>query len=130
AVIECFKRSAEARAAYLRTYGLSGDGPSAPAQQPASAPTEAKSNDVDEIALVQAGRLFEIPVKINGAITLNFIIDSGASDVQIPFDVFSTLVRANTIQKDDLTGEQTYVLADGSKQKAPKFLIRELKIGN
>src|SRR5207248_1991006 len=79
---------------------------------------------------VQAGRLLEIPVRINRAITLNFIIDSGASDVQIPFDVFSTLVRANTIEKDDIIGEQTYILAGGSKQKAPKFLIRELKIGN
>ena len=118
AVTECFKRSAEARAAYLRTYGLSGEARSAPVQQPASTPTEAKSNDVDEIALVQAGRLFEIPVRINGAITLNFIIDSGASDVQIPFDVFSTLIRANTIEKSDLIGEQTYVLADGSEKES------------
>jgi hypothetical protein len=45
-------------------------------------------------------------------------------------DVFSTLVRASTIAESDIIGEQTYVLADGSEQKAPKFLIRKLKIGN
>jgi predicted aspartyl protease/uncharacterized protein YecT (DUF1311 family) len=129
-VIECFKRSAEERASYLRSYGMSGSVASTAAAQPSSAPSESKTSDIDEVALVQAGQLFEIPVRINGAIILNFIIDSGASDVQIPFDVFSTLVRANTIEKSDLIGEQTYVLADGSKQKYPKFLIRELKIGN
>jgi predicted aspartyl protease len=129
-MIECFKRSAEARAAYLRTYGVSGSAASSSAAPPSTAPTQVTTSDVNEVALVQSGRLFEIPVQINGAITLNFIVDSGASDVQIPFDVFSTLVRANTIEKADLTGEQTYVLADGSKQKYPKFMIRELKIGN
>jgi predicted aspartyl protease len=128
--IECFKRSAEARANYLRTYGVSGNATSNFAAPPSTAPTQVRTSDIDEVALVQSGRLLEIPVQINGAITLNFIIDSGASDVQIPFDVFSTLARANTIEKADLIGEQTYVLADGSKQKYPKFLIRELKIGN
>lgn len=127
-VIQCFKRSAEARAAYLRTYGLSGS--AADLAQPSIAPSEVQASDIDEVALVQSGQLFEIPVRINGAITLNFIIDSGASDIQIPFDVFSTLVRANTIVPSDLIGERTYVLADGSKQKSEKFLIRELKIGN
>lgn len=129
-IIECFKRSAEARSRYIRAYGLSGNVATASAGQSTPAPIAAKPSDVDEVALVQAGRLFEIPVRINRAITLNFIIDSGASDVQIPFDVFSTLVRANTIQETDLSGEQTYVLADGSKKKSPKFVIRELKIGN
>lgn len=128
-MIECFRRGAEARTAYLRTYGSSGEVPTAPAIQSASASIE-KGPDVDEVALVQTGGVFEIPVRINGTITLNFILDSGASDVQLPFDVFSTLVRANTIKETDLIGESTYVLADGSKKKAPKFLIRELKIGN
>ena len=129
-MIECFRRAAEARAAYLLAYGISGDEPGIPAAQATSAPTDTKRSDADEVTLVQAGGVFEIPVRINGAITLNFILDSGASDVQIPLDVFSTLVRANTIQKSDLIGESTYVLADGTKKKALKFLIRELKIGN
>lgn len=124
-VIECFKQAAERRAGYLRDYGI----PSNFAAT-SSATAIPVTSDVDEVALVQAGGLFEIPVQINGAITLNFIIDSGASDVQIPFDVFSTLIRANTITKGDIIGEQTYVLADGSNQKAPKFLIRTLKIGS
>jgi predicted aspartyl protease len=112
--------------------GIANDASSAEYERKAAevAKTGMRQSDVDEVALVQAGGVFEIPVRINRAITLNFILDSGASDVQIPFDVFSTLVRASTIKEHDLTGEATYVLADGSKKKAPKFLIRELKIGN
>ena len=32
-----------------------------------------------------------VPVAINRAITLNFVIDSGAADVSIPLDVFSQI---------------------------------------
>jgi hypothetical protein len=34
-----------------------------------------------------------VPVEINGKITLDFTIDSGAADVSVPADVFSTLTR-------------------------------------
>ena len=41
----------------------------------------------------QGGGTYVVPVLINKAITLNFVIDSGASDVSIPADVVLTLVR-------------------------------------
>jgi clan AA aspartic protease (TIGR02281 family) len=72
---------------------------------------------------------FVVPVQINGAITLDFTVDSGAADVTVPADVFSTLIRTGTISDDDITGEQTYVLADGSKGKSVTFTIRSLKVG-
>ena len=37
-----------------------------------------------------------VPVQINGAITLDFTVDSGAADVSVPADVFSTLARTET----------------------------------
>lgn len=129
-VLECFKRSAESRADYLRAYGLSGGAASTSPGQRSTTPSQVQASDISEVALVPKGQVFEIPVQINGAITLPFIIDSGASDVQITLDVFSTLVRAKTIVEDDIIGEQTYVLADGTKQKNPRFLLRELKVGN
>lgn len=45
-------------------------------------------------------------------------------------DVFSTLLRGNRIIPTDLIGKRKYVLADGSTQDDPRFLIRELKVGN
>jgi hypothetical protein len=45
------------------------------------------SNDAEGIPLLVQGGTFVIPVQINGQITLNFTIDSGAADVSIPADV-------------------------------------------
>jgi clan AA aspartic protease (TIGR02281 family) len=83
-----------------------------------------------EVQLKKQGGTFVVPVQINGAITLDFMVDSGASDVSVPADVFSTLTRTGTIKDIDITGEQTYVLADGSKTQSVTFTIRSLKVGD
>jgi hypothetical protein len=70
------------------------------------------------------------PVVINSAIKLNFVVDSGASDVNIPADVFSTLVRTNTVTQTDITGFRTYKNADGEVLQSKTFVIRALKIGS
>jgi hypothetical protein len=51
------------------------------------------------VPLKTAGGVFVVPVEINGTVTLDFAIDSGASDVNVPADVFSTLKRAGTIKR-------------------------------
>jgi clan AA aspartic protease (TIGR02281 family) len=83
-----------------------------------------------EVPLKKQGGTFVVPVQINGAITLDFTVDSGASDVSVPADVFSTLTRTGTIKDTDIIGEQTYVLADGSKTQSVTFRIRSLKVGD
>jgi clan AA aspartic protease (TIGR02281 family) len=70
-----------------------------------------------------------VPVEINGTLKLDFAIDSGASDVSVPADVFSTLKRTSTVKESDLIGQQSYVLADGSTTQSSIFKIRSLKIG-
>jgi clan AA aspartic protease (TIGR02281 family) len=83
-----------------------------------------------EASLKKKGGIFVVPVQINGAITLDFTVDSGATDVSVPADVFSTLARTGTIRDSDIIGEQTYVLADGSKSQSVTFTIRSLKVGD
>ncbi len=83
-----------------------------------------------EVSLKKEGGTFVVPVQINGAITLDFTVDSGAADVSVPADVFSTLARTRTIKDLDIIGEQTYVLADGSKSQSITFTIRSLKVGD
>jgi predicted aspartyl protease len=82
------------------------------------------------VSLKKEGGAFVVPVQINGAITLDFTVDSGAADVTVPADVFSTLARTGTIRESDIIGEQTYVLADGSKSQSITFTIRSLKVGD
>jgi clan AA aspartic protease (TIGR02281 family) len=92
---------------------------------------EAPSNTTRiEIPLKPLGGTFVVPVFINGAITLNFVVDSGASEVAVPADVVGTLIRAGTIEKSDITGKQKYMLADGSISPTVTFIIRSLKVGD
>jgi clan AA aspartic protease (TIGR02281 family) len=81
------------------------------------------------VPLKMDGGIFVVPVEINGAMTLDFVIDSGAADVSVPADVFSTLKRAGTISELDVIGRQTYVLADGSKSQSATFTIKSLRVG-
>jgi clan AA aspartic protease (TIGR02281 family) len=75
------------------------------------------------------GGTFTVPVSINGKLTLNFVVDSGAADVSIPADVASTLMRTGTLAAGDFLGNQTYVLADGSTVPSQTFRIKSLKLG-
>lgn len=82
-------------------------------------------------ALMKKSRgTYVVPVTINNAITLDFTVDSGASDVTIPADVVLTLIRAGTIRSTDFIGEKIYVLADGARVKARTFRIRSLMVGD
>jgi predicted aspartyl protease len=84
----------------------------------------------EEVKLERQGGTYAVPVLINRAITLKFVLDSGASDVLIPADVFLTLLRTGTVSESDFLGSQVYSLADDSKLKGTRFIIRELKVGD
>ena len=83
----------------------------------------------ETVPLRKQGGTFVVPVLINDRITLDFTVDSGAADVSIPGDVFSTLIRAGTVQQSDMLDEQSYRLADGSEQRSQRFRIRSLRVG-
>ena len=82
------------------------------------------------VPMQRRGGLYVVPVLINDAITLDFIVDSGASDVRIPADVVMTLMRTGSLTASDFLGQKTYVLADGSTVPSQTFRIRSLKVGN
>jgi clan AA aspartic protease (TIGR02281 family) len=79
---------------------------------------------------MSGGGTFLVPVEINGRITLEFTLDSGASDVSLPSDVFTTLKRTGAVKESDVVGQRTYVLADGSETQSDTFTIRSLKVGD
>ncbi|HEV3176139.1 MAG TPA: retroviral-like aspartic protease family protein [Stellaceae bacterium] len=95
---------------------------------PAPMPTNAAA--IDTIKLEQGNGTFLVPVQVNGRLTLNFVLDSGAADVAIPADVVQILTRAGTISNSDFIGTKTYVLADGSKLPSEAFIVHELRVGD
>jgi regulator of sirC expression with transglutaminase-like and TPR domain len=102
---------------------------SVPAKQP---PSERASVILGQtvVPMVPEGGTFLVPVRINDQITLNFVIDSGASDVSVPADVVMTLLRAGTITNSDFLGTQEYRMANGKTVPSQQFVIRSLKVGD
>jgi hypothetical protein len=82
------------------------------------------------IQLQRQGGIYVVPVRINNAITLNFVLDSGAADVLILADVVLVLFRTGTVASRDFVGARTYSLADGSELASDRFILRELKVGD
>jgi clan AA aspartic protease (TIGR02281 family) len=98
---------------------------------PSVSPLDSQESSSGEEVLLKENRgIFVVPVEINGAMTLDFALDSGASTVTIPTNVYNTLVRTGTINETDIIGQGTILLADGSKSKLPVFRIRSLKVGD
>ena len=50
-----------------------------------------------EVRLTEQNGIFRVPAQINGQLTIDFIVDSGAADVNIPADVLMTLYRTGTV---------------------------------
>lgn len=74
--------------------------------------------------------VYQMPIRLNGAITLDFVLDLGAADVLVTPDVFSTLKKAGTISDSDYVGNDHYQLADGTIVESKVFLMKSLQIGS
>jgi hypothetical protein len=86
--------------------------------------------DQNAIKMEESGGVYVVPVRFNNSLTLDAIVDSGATDVSIPADVILVLMRTKTVTQADFLGQQTYVLADGSMVPSQQLLIRSIKVGS
>ncbi|HWE47531.1 MAG TPA: retroviral-like aspartic protease family protein [Caulobacteraceae bacterium] len=87
-------------------------------------------NGVSEIKLERADGALYVPVMVDNALTLKFVVDSGATDVTISSDVAQTLTRMGKLTRGDYLGHAEFVLADGSHAPSQLFIIRSLKVGD
>jgi hypothetical protein len=94
---------------------------------PDAGPTAETSQDVVQLELHNG--VFAVPVIINGAIIIPFVLDSGSADVQLPAEVVLTLIRTGTLSEQDFIGASSYVLANGTTLRSPRFRIREMRVG-
>jgi hypothetical protein len=82
------------------------------------------------VPLTKRGNAYEISVKLNNSLIIDFLLDTGADEVFVSEDIVRTLIRTKTINEDDFLEGKEYTLADGSKVRSPRFIIRELAIGD
>jgi clan AA aspartic protease (TIGR02281 family) len=100
---------------------------SAPAP-PVSPPAEAASAG-GEIALERDGQNYYVPVRVNGATTVKFVVDSGAGIVMLPSDLVDTLTKSGAIASTDQLGRSYFIAADGRRHKAARLMLRQLDVG-
>ena len=82
------------------------------------------------VPMTKDGGVYVVPVSANGSAPFVCIVDSGASDVNIPESVFRKLVRAGSVTEADYVGTQDYTLADGSSSRGRTYRIKSLKVGD
>jgi clan AA aspartic protease (TIGR02281 family) len=79
------------------------------------------------IKMKNVNGVFQIPCKING-IPLNFIFDTGASEVSISITEAKFLIKQDLITKNDLLEKSDYRTADGSIVEGMKINIKTIDI--
>jgi clan AA aspartic protease (TIGR02281 family) len=84
----------------------------------------------EEIHLEKRNNAYYVPVRINNAVTIPFVLDTGASDLAIPADVALTLVRAGALNRSDVLGKNVYQIANGSQEISPVIRLNEVTVGD
>jgi clan AA aspartic protease (TIGR02281 family) len=96
---------------------------------PSLPPVTSSETPRNEVHLQLQNGVFAVPVVINRVVSIPFVLDSGATEVQLPAEVVFTLLRTGTLSEGGFIGASTYVLADGSTLRSPRFRIREMQVG-
>ena len=123
-------------AALLRCrLGYNDAGPSTEATpyKPAAEPPFDRAppnRSTDEVTIERYGNTYTVPVRINGTITLPFILDTGAGELAIPADVALTLIRAGALTDSDFVGKGRYTMANGAEQLGDRVILREVQVGD
>ena len=82
----------------------------------------------EKIKLTKEGNVYYINVKI-GSITRKFILDTGASEVNISEELERELIFEGIITKSDYLQKGNYKTANGSIQECRRVLIKSITVG-
>lgn len=81
------------------------------------------------VKMSEENGIYKIPVEINGS-NMNFIFDTGASDITISDVEAMFLYKQGKLLKEDILGSQQYQIADGSIAEGTIINLRTVKLGN
>jgi clan AA aspartic protease (TIGR02281 family) len=81
------------------------------------------------IKMKKLNNVYVIPCKVNG-LNLNFIFDTGASDVSISMTEALFMLKNGYLSESDLVGKEYYRIANGDVEEGTKILLKTIEIGN
>lgn len=91
--------------------------------------TPSNSKGKTTIKMTKKGGVYEIPCKINGT-QMNFIFDTGASDITISLTEAMFLYKQGTLTDDDFLGTQEYQIANGAIEEGTVINLSTVEIGD
>ncbi len=80
------------------------------------------------IQMEKRGGVYYVPCTVNG-LKLNFIFDTGASDVSISMSEALFMLKNGYLSEDDLLGTEYYQIANGDVAEGTKINLRSIVIG-
>ena len=80
------------------------------------------------ILMSEVNGVYYIPCKVNG-IEMNFVLDTGASDISISLTEAQFLIKQGLLQEKDFIEKTNYKIADGSIIEGTKIILSSIKIG-
>lgn len=80
------------------------------------------------IELTKKNGVYHLPCKVNG-IPMNFIFDTGASEVTISATEACFLVKQNLLTSEDIIGNVNYQIANGEIVEGTKIRLKTIEIG-
>ena len=92
-------------------------------------PTLNESKGKITIKMVENGGVYTIPCKINGT-PMEFIFDTGASDITISLTEAIFLYKQGTLKDEDFLGTQQYQIANGAIEEGTIINLSTVEIGN
>lgn len=79
------------------------------------------------IKLEKVNGIYKIPCKVNG-ILMNFIFDTGATDVSISLTEANFLMKQGLLRDEDIKEVVKYKLANGKVEKGTKIILKQIDI--
>ena len=91
--------------------------------------TLAPSKGKNTIKMTKRGGVYVIPCKINGT-SMEFIFDTGASDITISLTEAMFLYKQGTLSDEDFLGTQQYQIANGAIEEGTVINLSTVEIGD
>jgi len=88
------------------------------------------TSSADEVELIDHNGVYMIPITLNDSIVVEGILDTGASEMFIPFNVIASLIQTGSIATKDILKSGFYTLADGTTKTRERVNIAKILIGN
>ena len=81
------------------------------------------------VPMEKIGGVYKMPCSVNG-LKLNFIFDTGASDVSISSTEALFMIKNGYLKSGDIGEKVSYTIANGDIEEGVLLNLREVKIGN